>query len=380
MGSSWDKPSGTKSLLSVQAIVTTEIAWAVLALLFFLLFSVPLPNQPRPIWYSLGTSIFELGAFSSAAWLCLRNWRSPQIVSGRNVWLGIGVGMACYFVGSLLFTLWETGWGREADVSPGDFFYILTYLFLGWGMVLAVASRRLNLEAWQWGAIVITAIVGIVAAIWISIPKDATAQLPALLPEPAVAQSPPASPKPKPSPKATQKPAAKPASKPAAQKPKPAASPAASPTPATSPAPIPAAPLAAPASKGEAAPAQAATQALLPVPDWVPALEQTLSPAKAGINLFYIVADVFLLIIAATLLVAFWGGRFSQSWRMIAAAAVSLYIADMWFKYATTQLPDYQSGGLLEVFWVFSGVLFGIGAALEYDLSRSRRSSSRRRA
>jgi hypothetical protein len=92
------------------------------------------------------------------------------------------------------------------------------------------------------------------------------------------------------------------------------------------------------------------------------------------------VGDVLLLIIASTLLLAFWGGRFSQSWRMIAAATFSLYIADMWFKYAGANIPDYQSGQLLEVFFVFSGVLFGIGAILEHDLStRSRRTPGRRR-
>lgn len=65
---------------------------------------------------------------------------------------------------------------------------------------------------------------------------------------------------------------------------------------------------------------------------------------------------------------------------MIAAAAFSLYIADMWFKYA--QGPNYQSGEILEVFWVFSGVLFSMGAALEYDtsLSRTRRERGRKRA
>jgi hypothetical protein len=64
---------------------------------------------------------------------------------------------------------------------------------------------------------------------------------------------------------------------------------------------------------------------------------------------------------------------------MIAAASISLYIADMWFKYATANICNYESGSLLEVFWIFSGVLFGIGAVLEYDLStRSRRSSRRR--
>ncbi len=68
------------------------------------------------------------------------------------------------------------------------------------------------------------------------------------------------------------------------------------------------------------------------------------------LNNFYIIADVFLLIIATALLLAFWGGRFSQSWRMIAAATFSLYIADMYFKWIDTRVVDYESGGLLEVF------------------------------
>ncbi|MGC1394539.1 MAG: hypothetical protein WA828_09705, partial [Coleofasciculaceae cyanobacterium] len=86
----------------------------------------------------------------------------------------------------------------------------------------------------------------------------------------------------------------------------------------------------------------------------------------------------FLLIIAATLLLAFWGGRFVQSWRMIAAATIALYIADMWTKYAASY-ENYESGGLLDVFYVFSGVLFAIGAALEFDISiRSRRGGRKR--
>jgi hypothetical protein len=66
---------------------------------------------------------------------------------------------------------------------------------------------------------------------------------------------------------------------------------------------------------------------------------------------------------------------------MVAAAAFCLFIADVGFKYASRPGADYQSGGLVEVLWIFSAILFGIGAALEYDLSsRSRsRSSTRRR-
>lgn len=356
MSSSVSK-SANKS--SVQAIVFAEIIWAVLALLFFLLFSVPDPGQGRPDWYSYGTSVFEIVAFLSAGVLCFRNWGSSQIVSGRKVWLGIGLGMFCYGIGGILFTFWETYLGREADVSPGDFFYIPTYLFLCWGMIMAFSDRRLNLDFWQWTIVGAIAAISLAFATWLTLKPAEEAALRFLMP-PAVAQTAPVAPA-RPSPKPS------PAAKPTQQLPA-KASPAPVMQPKPTEAPKPAAPKAEAAPKKDDAPA------------WVISIENALAPLKPFLDYFYVLADVFILIIATTLLLAFWGGRFSQSWRMIAAAAFSLYIADMWFKYATTRLENYQSGGLLEIFWVFSGVLFGIGAALEFDLSRSRRSSGRKRA
>ncbi|MBW4442292.1 MAG: hypothetical protein KME10_13855 [Plectolyngbya sp. WJT66-NPBG17] len=345
MSSSASK-SQSKSV-SVQAIVFAEILWAVAALLFFLLFSVADPGQSRPDWYSYGTSVFEIVAYFSAGILCFRNWSSPQIVSGRRVWLGIGLGMLCYSIGGVLFTFWETYLGREADVSPGDFFYIPTYLFLAWGMIMAFADRRLNLDLWQWFTVGTIAAVSLAFATWLTLAPDSAPS--ALFGEPAIAQTVPV----KPTPKAIISPTVKPS---------PVVAPSATPKPA---------------AIEEAKPVEEKKDT---APEWVIAIENTLAPLKPFLDYFYVLADVFILIIATTLLLAFWGGRFSQSWRMIAAAAFSLYIADMWFKYATTRLENYQSGGLVEIFWVFSGVLFGIGAALEYDLSRSRRSNSRRRA
>jgi hypothetical protein len=115
------------------------------------------------------------------------------------------------------------------------------------------------------------------------------------------------------------------------------------------------------------------------VPDWALALEDLFAPLGDSLAIAYVAGDIVLLMSATMLLLAFWGGRFSLSWRFIAAAAICFYIADMWFLYATRFVADYQTGGLLEVFWIFSACLFGIGAALEYDLSsRSRRSSRRR--
>ena len=341
----------------------------------------PCRGKRHPLWYSIGTTAFEEVAYFTATWLCFRNWRSPQIVSGRNVWLCIGLGMLFYFLGNLLFFYWETVLGQEADVSPGDFFYILTYIFLIVGILLAVASRRLNLELWQWGVVAVIAAISIVIAWFVSSPV-AGSETQSFLMQPVAAQTAPAT-----------KPAAKPVAKPTAVKASPKAAPAvkAKPAPpAASPlappvaAPVPAAvekksPETVPGSQPTSAPA---AEPKAPLPDWALAVEETLKPLKPYVQGYYIVCDVLLLIIATTLLLAFWGGRFAQSWRMIAAAAFSLYIADIWFKYTTTHLKDYQSGGFLEVFWVFSGVLFGIGAALEHDLSSRARSRAggRRRA
>ncbi|MEH2467325.1 hypothetical protein [Nostoc sp.] len=283
MNNSYENSFLSKSIFTTQNIVLANIGWAVLALLYFLLFSAKVPGadgiESRAEWYVIGTNIFEALAYLGASILCLRNWLSPQIVSGRNVWLLIGLGMLSYFVGGIIFGYTEIVLKNEPDVSLGDIFFVLTYLLLGAGMIFAVASRRINLEKWQWLVVLAIAMSGSLLAWWISMQQE---------------------------------------------------------TP---------------------------TELLVAILNW-----------------FYVVSDVLLLIIATILLLAFWGGRVSQSWRMIAAAAFSLYIADMWFKYA--QGPNYQSGEILEVFWVFSGVLFSMGAVLEYDASlrRTRRTSGRKRA
>jgi hypothetical protein len=283
MSSSSNSSYRSKSLFTNQNIILASIGWGVLALLYFLLFSAKVPGadgiESRAEWYVIGTNIFEALAYLGAGILCLRNWRSPQIVSSRNVWLAIAVGMLSYFLGGIFFGYTEIVLKEEPDVSIGDVFFVLTYLSLGTGMILAVTSRRINLEKWQWLIVLAIGLFGSFLAWWISMQQ------------------------------------------------------------ATS------------------------TELLVTILNW-----------------FYVVSDVFLLIIATTLLLAFWGGRVAQSWRMIAAAAFSLYIADMWFKYA--QGPNYQSGEILEVFWVFSGVLFAMGAVLEHDasLSRTRRERGRKRA
>ncbi len=289
MSSIYKKSDSSKSWFNTQNIILANIAWGVLALLYFLLFSAEVPNADgelqRASWYITGTNIFEGLAYLGAGILCLRNWRSRQIVSGRIVWLLFGIGMLSYCFGGIIFGVIEIYLKKDPFPSVGDIFFVVTYLLVGIGMVLAVASRRINLEGWQW--IIVLAIAAFGSALaWLISQPDASATV---------------------------------------------------------------------GAEGAS-------------------LENIL-------NWFYVVSDVLLLIIATSLLLAFWGGRASLPWRMIAVATFSLYIADIWFKWAENRVPNYESGGVLEVGWVLSGVLFGMGAALEHEASsnRSRRERGRKR-
>ncbi|NEQ22932.1 MAG: hypothetical protein F6K28_28025 [Microcoleus sp. SIO2G3] len=301
------KKRSTEFNLPTQAVVLVAIAWAIVSLLFFLLFSVSPSDEGRPYWYQIATYVLENGAFLGAAVLCLRNWRSPQIVSGRSVWLALGLGMVSFFIANLFLGYWELILQQEPDVSPGDFFFILMYVFVGAGMFLAVLSRRLSLSIGQWLTVVAIGLAGSGAVYYLyAAPSEPEAE----------------------------------------------------------------------AAATEAAPAADAVVS----PAWATAIDQQLAPLADLFALLYVIGDILLVILATMLLMAFWGGRFSQSWRFIAAAAFCFYIADLWFSWAIRYIPNYETGALPEVFWIFSGVLFAIGAALEYDLSTRSRRSSRRRA
>lgn len=335
--------SAASSGSSTPLIVTLGIAWAIFALLFFLLFSAPNAEGEKSEWFLLVITLLEAGAFAAASILCLRNWRSSQIVSGRNVWLSFGVGLLLYTLGNVMFFLWGNVWGLDPAVSLGDFFYITSYVCLAIGMFQAVLPRRLNLEPPQWIVILGVGLVGVLLAYFVNYGVAASPQT-KVPPAPLVqlVQNPatpavPAQP-------------AKPPVKPSAQ---PANAPAVAPVPAAEPS---------------------------NAPGWVVQLGQQLEPLESVVGLLYVAGDCLLIVLAATLLVAFWGGRFSQSWKLIAIAAFCLYIADMCFAYAINK-GIYQEGSLWEVFWTFSAIFFGLGAVVEYAIStKSRRSPRRRRA
>jgi hypothetical protein len=125
--------------------------------------------------------------------------------------------------------------------------------------------------------------------------------------------------------------------------------------------------------------AETATKTTSEVAEQAKGLDGFLSRFSDIFNFFYLVCDLTLLVLASMLLLAFWEGKFSQPWKIIAAAIIALYIADMWFQYSLVTDSRFATANLLEVCFVFSGVLFALGAAREYDLSLTRGRINRRR-
>jgi len=328
-------PSG----ISTQSIVFAASAWAVLALMFYLFFNAPTDSYAiltekgecaelakkfgvidlnfRPNWYRIGTYVFQTVAIAFSGILCLRNWRSPKIISGRNVWLGLGLGIIAWGIGNLIFGFLDFQYQSQiiqageplkeiAKMTPtarnkalavaadamknvvepfpsiADIFFVATYVFLSWGMAMSVIGRRLNLYPKQWGIVGAVGVVGIGLASYVTFFVS----------------------------------------------------------------------------------------------------EFKLDTSKI-LNIVYALGDIWLLIVAAILLLAFWGGKAAQSWRLLGSAGIAMFLSDLWFNYSVNtgdicKGTAYQSGGPAEFFWILAFILWGTAAALEFDLSSRPAARSRR--
>lgn len=303
--------SSTSSAISTQQIVWAAIAWAVISLMFYLFLSAPTEVVPaikpencenvvkdftfRPNWYRFGTYIFQTVAIAASGLLCLRNWRSPKILNGRTVWLGLGLGIISWGIGNLIFGyldfqyqsgLIEGGAKGAKDLvstfpSIADIFFTATYVFLSWGMAMSVIGRRLPLPKQQWAIVGGVGFVGIAMAGYVT---------------------------------------------------------------------------------------------------FIVGGEFALGTGKI-LNIIYALGDIWLLIVATILLLAFWGGKAAQSWRLLGSAGVSMFVSDLWFNYSinvSEPCKPYQSGEPTEFFWILAFLLWGMAAALEFDLSSKPTARSRR--
>ena len=303
-----------------ELVIYWGLIWSAVALILYLNFSVVEPFTARPLWFVLTTTSLEEIALLIAGWLCWRNWQSEYIAGGKAVWLLFAIAILSFFVGNLWFTLWELVWKLDPAASAGNPFFVLFYLILIAGMRLAILDRDVRLVPQQWALVMGVVAVGLTLGCWLT-----------TIPARAEIASPPAV-----------------------------------------------------VSVQQAA---TSTQRHSPVtdpirpPEWVLAIDRSMHPLVSTFNLFYVLCDLVLLTLAAILFLGFWGGKLGLPWRMAAQAVLCFYLADTWFAYANDRVQGYESGFIMEVFWIFGIVQFGIAAALEFDNSiRARRLARRRTA
>jgi hypothetical protein len=315
MSNSLQPLSTFESLLQKKNIVRAATIFSIVSLSFYLFFSGPMLGVERPFWYQVITFVLQDLAIIGAGIVCFRNGFSKQMPSGSRVWLLIGLALFSFLIGDLFFGLWELLWHLDPVGSLGDIFYVILYILLLLGMVIAIVRKKVKLKIYQWSIVAVVTIYVAVIAMWITTPPTiANSTAPLAIVATVQASTSPDSPMTKPD--------------------------------------------------------QASTS---DVPEWVRSIDVVLKPYGQPLSMFYVWCDVALFGLAVIMLLAFWGGRLSDAWQVNAQAMICLYIADMWLAYATNHISGYQSGFMLEVFWIFGIVQFGVAAALDFEHMVARR-------
>ena len=99
---------------------------------------------------------------------------------------------------------------------------------------------------------------------------------------------------------------------------------------------------------------------------WANSIDRLLQPLVEFFGLFYLFSDLALIVMAAILFLGFWGGRMGTTWQVVAQGLACIYLADMRFAFLA-KTGGYESGDLLEVFWIAGFVQLSIAAALEWE-------------
>jgi len=298
------------------------------ALLSVLMFGVGAVLRPRPDWYVMGVSLLKLGSFLIATVLCWRNAKHPDILSGRNVWQAIALGMLFYALGDITVIIWRSVWGITSTVSLGDVFYGVSYVFLAIGLLAAVVPRPINLSLPQTLGISFAGIVGIVLASWINFYVPT---VDAATPDVGVASAV---------------------------------------SSANSAAGV--------ETDSKSAAAGAITRSAQSAPAIVKVIDERLSGIASHVGMLYVAGDCALVVMAIALLVAFWGGSYSEAWKLVALAGICLYVADMFLIYQIGQ-GSYRQGAPWEIFWILSALFFGLSAGVEYGVSTQLKQRTSRR-
>ncbi len=309
-------------------VIYWAVGWAALSLFTYMFFSGAAQNTERPLWYRLFTGyILQNLPLLVAGLLCLRNGLSRRMPSGSQVWLLMGIALISFLIGNIFFSSWELVWHLSSTGSLGDPFFCIFYSCLSLAMIIAISTKRVRLNIYQWITVAAISMYAATLVMWILKPPATSAAAPAEV----VSQ-------------------------------------------------VQTAGTTASFVTADAAPVvpEPAPEAKVDAPGWVVFFDGILKPYGQNLNSFYVWCDVVLFALAVIMILGFWGGRLSNAWQVNAQAIICFYVADMWYAYAGNQIEDYQGGFMLEVFWIFGAIQFAVAASTEFEymLARQKQENS----
>jgi hypothetical protein len=159
MASSFLNESSANKFWNQGNVIKYSIAWSIISIAIYAIFSGPMSGVDRPIWYRFLTAYaLQITPVLISGFLCLRNGLSKTMVNDKKPWMIMGIALLCFLVGNFFFSSWELIWHLSSTGCLGDPFFVSFYILLLVAMIMVIWQRKIVPNAWQF------LIIGVIAA------------------------------------------------------------------------------------------------------------------------------------------------------------------------------------------------------------------------
>ncbi len=159
MASSFLNQPPVKNFWNQGNVIKYSIAWSIISISVYAIFSGPMSGADRPVWYRFLTAYaLQITPVVISSVLCLRNGLSKVMVNEKKPWMVMGIALLCFSIGNVFFSSWELIWHLSSTGCLGDPFFVAFYVLLLSAMLMVIWQRKIVPNAWQF------LIIGVIAA------------------------------------------------------------------------------------------------------------------------------------------------------------------------------------------------------------------------
>jgi hypothetical protein len=159
MTSSFINQSPANKVWNQGNVIKYSIAWSIISIAIYAIFSGPMSGADRPIWYRFLTAYaLQITPVIISGFLCLRNGLSKTMINDKKPWMIMGIALLCFSIGNFFFSSWELIWHLNSTGCLGDPFFVVFYVLLLSAVIMVIWQRKIVPNAWQF------LIIGVIAA------------------------------------------------------------------------------------------------------------------------------------------------------------------------------------------------------------------------